>query len=321
MRREKKVCLRDRDLTLMFHLSDYGIITNENVKEMYGSKYYYKNRLASLAKGEMIERQYGKVVLGTKGKKYLNDTGIGYRNTNRNESYKKRMERISDIACKFRNCTWFFRPSWECSVNTYTKRGNRFVGIATRTHRELLEKDEDFYKREGYIVYFLYKEITLRELRYIDKEIQRNNEHFRGLIIFTEYNHYLRKPRFVNCRFKDFYTIYYDKKCWEIIRLIKNENYMEKKLYEMYGYNLVSLCGKSFFDEYYIEKNNEKKYIYPMAFANFYIMDYLNSMKKSFMHSDQNMTVVCTDYCFEDVRKYLDDRIEVRSIHCFENYE
>ena len=125
MEKEKKVCLRNRDLELMLFLSEYGVITNENVKLIYKSEYYYKNRLASLAKGDMIERLYGKVILGTKGKRFLNEVGFGYRNVNRDENYKKRMERISDVACKFKDCGWFFEPSWRCDINTYTKRSNR----------------------------------------------------------------------------------------------------------------------------------------------------------------------------------------------------
>lgn len=104
MEKEKRICLRSRDIELIMFLAEYGIITNENVKLLYQSEYYYKNRLASLAKGDMIERLYGKVVLSRKGKGYLNEVGLGYRNINRDATYKKRMERISDIACKVKSC-------------------------------------------------------------------------------------------------------------------------------------------------------------------------------------------------------------------------
>ena len=86
MGKEKRVCLRDRDIEFISFLGEYGSITNENVKLFYQSEYYYKNRLASLAKGEFIERLYGKVVLGRKGKSYLNERGLGYRNINRDET-------------------------------------------------------------------------------------------------------------------------------------------------------------------------------------------------------------------------------------------
>ena len=45
MEKEKRICLRSRDFDFIMYLSEYGIITNENVKLFYDSKYYYKNRL------------------------------------------------------------------------------------------------------------------------------------------------------------------------------------------------------------------------------------------------------------------------------------
>lgn len=35
MEKEKRVCLRDRDLELIMFLAEYGVITNENVKLLY----------------------------------------------------------------------------------------------------------------------------------------------------------------------------------------------------------------------------------------------------------------------------------------------
>ena len=109
---------------------------------------YYKNRLASLAKGKFVERLYGKVVLGRKGKNSLNKIRLGDRdrNINRNESYKKRMERNSDVSCKVQLYGWYFELSWRWSVNTYTKRGNRFIGVMSREKRWWQEDDEDFSK-------------------------------------------------------------------------------------------------------------------------------------------------------------------------------
>ena len=43
MEKEKRVCLRDRDIELILFLAEYGSITNENVKLLYQSEYYYKN--------------------------------------------------------------------------------------------------------------------------------------------------------------------------------------------------------------------------------------------------------------------------------------
>ncbi len=310
MEKEKRVCLRDRDIELILFLAEYGSITNENVKLLYQSEYYYKNRLASLAKGDMIERLYGKVVLSRKGKRYLNEVGLGYRNINRDENYKKRMERISDIACKVKSCGWYFEPSWRCDVNTYTKRGNRYVGVMSREEKKWNESLDDFYKR-SYIVYFLHKDITPRELKYIDKEMDRNKSQFNGLIVFTEDDKYLYKPKFENIRYNESYIIPYNQKAWKVFKLIKAENFMNDRVYDIFGDKLISLKYKSFFDEYYIKENDVYTYIFYMPFANFYLMDYLNYLATDNLHSDVEVKVVCLDTCIEYVRKYLNERVEV----------
>lgn len=310
MEKEKRVCLRDRDIELILFLAEYGSITNENVKLLYQSEYYYKNRLASLAKGDMIERLYGKVVLSRKGKRYLNEVGLGYRNINRDENYKKRMERISDIACKVKSCGWYFEPSWRCDVNTYTKRGNRYVGVMSREEKTWNESLDDFYKR-SYIVYFLHKDITPRELKYIDKEMDRNKSQFNGLIVFTEDDKYLYKPKFENIRYNESYIIPYNKNAWKVFKLIKDENFMNDRVHDIFGDKLISLKYKSFFDDYYIKENNVYTYIFYMPFANFYLMDYLNYLATDNLHSDVEVKVVCLDTCIEYVRKYLNEIVEV----------
>ena len=314
MEKEKRICLRNRDFNFIMYLSEYGIITNENVKLFYDSKYYYKNRLASLAKGEFVERLYGKVVLGRKGKNYLNKIGLGYRNINRNETYKKRMERISDVSCKVQLAGWYFEPSWRCSVNTYTKRGNRFIGVMSREKRWWQEADEDFYKR-SYIVYFLHKDITPRELKYIDKEIDRNKSQFNGLIAFTEDEKYLYNPKFEKIRYKESYIIPYNKKAWDIFKFIKNKKFMNDKVPEIFGDKLISLKAKSFFEEYYTKENNVYTYIFYMPFANFYLMDYLNYLATDDLHSDIKVKVVCFYEYVEYIRKYLNEKIEVNCIN------
>lgn len=310
MEKEKRVCLRDRDLELIMFLAEYGVITNENVKLLYQSEYYYKNRLASLAKGEMIERLYGKAILGRKGKQYLNKTGLGYRNINRDENYQKRMERISDIACKVKSCGWDFEPSWRCDVNTYTKRGNRFVGIMSREERNWEERQENFYKR-AYIVYFLHKDITTRELKYISREIERNRSYFKGLIVFTENKEYLKKPKFDNIQYEESYIIPYESDIWTAFKIIKDENFMHQRVEEVFDDRLISLRAKSFYDDFYIKEGDIYTYIYYMPFANFNLMHYINFQATNYLMNNTRAIVVCLENCVEYIRGYLDEKVEV----------
>lgn len=309
MEKEKRICLRNRDFNFIMYLAEYGIITNENVKLFYDSKYYYKNRLASLAKGEFVERLYGKVVLGRKGKSYLNKIGLGYRNINRNETYKKRMERISDVSCKVQLSEWYFEPSWRCSVNTYTKRGNRFIGVMSREKRWWQEDDEDFYKR-SYIVYFLHKDITPRELKYIDKELDRNKNDFRGAIIFIEDEWLLNHPKFSNINFSENYIIIYQKEIWEIFKKILDEDYMKNKIINIFGEDVYRVKGYIY--EIYCRKEDDSyTYIFPMPFADFSIMVWINDMVDSSLFSNTRFKVVCNDFGLRQVRKFLKDDVDV----------
>ena len=309
MEKEKRICLRNRDFNFIMYLSEYGIIANENVKLFYDSKYYYKNRLASFAKGEFVERLYGKVVLGRKGKSYLNETGLGYRNINRNETYKKRMERISDVSCKVQLSGWYFEPSWRCSVNTYTKRGNRFIGVMSREKRWWQESDEDFYKR-SYIVYFLHKDITPRELKYIDKELERNKNDFKGAIIFIEDEWLLNHPKFTNINFSENYIILYQKEIWEIFKKILDEDYMKNRIINIFGEDIYRVKGYIY--EIYCKKEDYLyTYIFPMPFVDFSIMDWINDMVDSSLFSNTRFKVVCNDFCLEEVRKLLKDEVDV----------
>ena len=309
MEKEKRICLRSRDFDFIMYLSEYGIITNENVKLFYDSKYYYKNRLASLAKGEFIKRLYGKVVLGRKGKSYLNETGLGYRNINRNETYKKRMERISDVSCKVQLAGWFFEPSWRCNINTFTKRGNRFIGVMSREKRHWGESDEDYYNR-SYIVYFLHREITPRELKYIDKELDRNKNNFRGAIIFIEDKWLLNHPKFANLSYSENYTILYQKEIWDIFKKILDEDYMKNRIINIFGKDIYRVKGY-IYEIYCKKKENLYTYIFPMPFADFSIMDWINDMVDSNLFSNTRFKVVCNDYCLKEVRDFLKDEVEV----------
>ena len=180
----------------------------------------------------------------------------------------------------------------------------------SREKRFWQEADEDFYPR-SYIVYFLHKDITPRELKYIDKEIDRNKSQFNGLIVFTEDEKYLYNPKFEKIRYKESYIIPYNTKAWEIFEIIKNEKFMNNKVREIFGDKLISLKAKSFFEEYYIKENNAYTYIFYMPFANFYLIDYLNYLVTDTLISDAKVKVVCFEYCRKYIRKYLDDGVDV----------
>ena len=179
----------------------------------------------------------------------------------------------------------------------------------SREKRWWQEADEDFYKR-SYIVYFLHKDITPRELKYIDKELDRNKNDFRGTIIFIENEWLLNHPKFSNINFSENYIILYQKEIWEIFKKILDEDYMKNRIINIFGEDIYRVKGY-IYEIYCKKEDNLYTYIFPMPFVDFSIMDWINDMVESSLFSNTRFKVVCNDFCLGEVRKVLKDEVEV----------
>ena len=169
--------------------------------------------------------------------------------------------------------------------------------------------DEDFYKR-SYIVYFLHKDITPRELKYIDKELDKNKNNFRGAIIFIEDEWILNQPKFTNISFSENYMILYQKEIWDIFKKILDEDYMKKRIINIFEEEVYRVKGYIY--EIYCKKEDDLyTYIFPMSFVGFSIMDWINDMVDSSLFSNTRFKVVCNDYCLEEVGKFLKAEVDV----------
>ena len=167
----------------------------------------------------------------------------------------------------------------------------------------------DYYNR-SYIVYFLHREITPRELKYIDKELDRNKNIFRGTMIFIEDKWLIKHPKFINLGYRENYTILYQKEIWDIFKNIKDKDYMKNRIVDIFGEDSDRVNGYIY--EMYCKKENDLyTYVFPMPFVDFSIMDWINYMVDSSIHGDINCKVVCNEFCIEEVRNFLKDKVEV----------
>ena len=179
----------------------------------------------------------------------------------------------------------------------------------SRGKRWWQESDEDYYKR-SYIVYFLHKDITPRELKYIEKELDRNKNNFRGAIIFIEDEWLLNHPKCSNINFSENYIILYQKEIWDIFKKILAEDYMKNRIINIFGEDIYRVKGYIY--EIYCKKEDDLyTYIFPMPFVDFSIMDWINDMVDSSLFSNTRFKVVCNDFCLEEVRKFLKTEVEV----------
>ena len=102
----------------------------------------------------------------------------------------------------------------------------------------------------------------------------------------------------------------YDASVWRIFEKIKDEDYMKERVYDIYGDEFKKLSDR-LFESYYLNQNDVYTYVFPMPFADFAKMEYINFMANRNECSDAEFKVVCEDCCVEYVRKFLDEMVEV----------
>lgn len=85
---------------------------------------------------------------------------------------------------------------------------------------------------------------------------------------------------------------------------------MKNRIVDIFGEDIYRVQGYIY--EMYCKKDdNLYTYIFPMLFADFSIMDWINYMVDSSIHGDIKCKVVCKEFCIEEVRNFLKDKVEV----------
>ena len=79
-------------------------------------------------------------------------------------------------------------------------------------------------------------------------------------------------------------------------------NIFGEDIYRVKGYIYEIYCKK---------EDNLYTYIFPMPFADFSIMDWINDMIDSSLFGNTRFKVVCNDFCLGKVRKVLNDEVDV----------
>ena len=91
---------------------------------------------------------------------------------------------------------------------------------------------------------------------------------------------------------------------------IKDKDYMKNRIVDIFGEDSNRVNGYIY--EMYCKKEDDLyTYVFPMPFADFSIMDWINYMVDSSIHGDIKCKVVCNEICIEEVRNFLKDKVEV----------
>ena len=85
---------------------------------------------------------------------------------------------------------------------------------------------------------------------------------------------------------------------------------MKNRMINIFGEDIYRLKGYLY--EIYCKKEDDLyTYIFPMTFADFSIMDWINDMVDNSLFSSTRFKVVCNDFCLKEVRKFLKAEVDV----------
>lgn len=123
--------INEDEISLIKFIAKYQYLNVSDAKYFFNSSRYYRNRIKDLIDKNFLRKIKWSLVLGKTGIKYVQALNFEYNKLNKNEKYKERLLRLSDIAAFYHNCnTVDFMPSFDIKdKQVLTTTGRRFIGI------------------------------------------------------------------------------------------------------------------------------------------------------------------------------------------------
>lgn len=141
------------EISLLKFIARYQYLNVNDAKYFFQSSRYYKNRIKSLIDKDFLRKIMLILVLGKSGIEYIKLLGYEYNRLNKNQQYREKLLRLSNIDAFYYNCkTVDFTPSFEIKdKKVFTTTGRRFIGIFNisefeyLTYQILREYDKKIY--------------------------------------------------------------------------------------------------------------------------------------------------------------------------------
>lgn len=166
--------MKDKDLEIILFVNKYKYVKVSDFKYLYDNKQYYKNKVKQLLKDEYLRKIKWYVVLGRKGKSYLENLGYKCSRISYEKVYVDRQKVISSFVARYyNNKNIKFIPSIDIKdKQIFTITSRRFIGILN------IEKTE-------YLIYYISKKHTDKYIQSVTYDI-RKERRFKKVIVFTE---------------------------------------------------------------------------------------------------------------------------------------
>lgn len=123
--------VNEDEISLIKFIAKYQYLNVSDSKYFFKSSRYYRNRIKDLIDKNFLRKIKWSLVLGKSGIQYVQALNFEYNKLNKNQKYRERLLRLSNIAAFYNNCnTVDFTPSFAIKdKQVLTTTGRRFIGI------------------------------------------------------------------------------------------------------------------------------------------------------------------------------------------------
>lgn len=169
--------VNDDEISLIKFIAKYQYLNVSDAKNFFNSSRYYRNRIKDLIDKNFLRKIKWTLVLGKSGIQYVQALNFEYNKLNKNEKYRERLLRLSNIGAFYHNCnTVDFTPSFDIKdKQVLTTTGRRFIGIFDINGFE-------------YLAYQILKEHDKKYIEYVAFDIQKEWKHKNFIILVDDIN-------------------------------------------------------------------------------------------------------------------------------------
>ena len=168
------------EISLIKFIAKYQYLNVSDAKYFFNSSRYYRNRIKNLIDKNFLRKIRWMLVLGKSGIQYAQLLNLEYNKLNKNQEYRERLLKLSNIAAFYHNCkTVDFIPSFAIKDKTvFTTTGRRFIGIFNingfeyLTYQILKEHDNKYIQS---VIYDIQKEMKYKNIIIFIDDINRIN--------------------------------------------------------------------------------------------------------------------------------------------------
>ena len=169
--------INEDEISLIKFIAKYQYLNVKDAKYFFNSSRYYRNRIRDLIDKKFLRKIKWILVLGKSGIQYVQALNLEYNKLNKNEKYRERLLRLSNIAAFYYNCnTVDFTPSFDIKdKQVVTTTGRRFVGIFDINGFD-------------YLVYQILKEHDNKYIESVIYDIQKERKYKNIIVLVNDIN-------------------------------------------------------------------------------------------------------------------------------------